>query len=97
MFNSYLAAIKFMEERDEYNEEDITKVTILSLLRHLDCEIRITHPFISDQVNLLVEENAKRSRMEDTKLDIKVIVQNRFGKMFHQNNHNHSSRTKLKS
>ena len=26
MFNSYLAAIKFMEERDEYNEEDITKV-----------------------------------------------------------------------
>ena len=78
MFNSYLAAIKFMEERDEYDEEDITKVTILSLLRHLDCEIRITHPCISDQVNLLVEENAKRSRMEDTKLDIKVIVQNRF-------------------
>ena len=51
MFNSYLAAIKFMESSEEFGEEDIAKI------------------------GLLVEENAKRSRVEDTRVvDIKVII-----------------------
>ena len=50
MFNSYLAAIKFMESSEEFGEEDIAKI------------------------GLLVEENAKRSRVGDTSVDIKVII-----------------------
>ena len=50
MFNSYLAAIKFMESSDNFGEDDIAKV------------------------GLLVEENAKRSRVEDTRVATEVIV-----------------------
>ena len=45
LFNSYLAAIKFMESREDFGEEDIAKM------------------------GLLVEENAKRSRVRaDTRV-----------------------------
>ena len=44
LFNSYLAAIKFMESSEEFGEDDIAKV------------------------GLLLEENAKRSRVEDTRV-----------------------------
>ena len=50
MFNSYLAAIKFMESSDNFGEDDIAKV------------------------GLLVEENAKRSRVEDSRVATEVIV-----------------------
>ena len=50
LFNSYLAAIKFMESSEEFGEEDIAKI------------------------GLLVEENAKRSRVGDKSVDIKVII-----------------------
>ena len=50
MFNSYLAAIKFMESSDEFGEDDISKI------------------------GLLVEENAKMSRVEDTRVASEVIA-----------------------
>ena len=50
MFNSYLAAIKFMESSNEFGEDDIAKV------------------------GLLVEENAKMSRVEDTRVASEVIA-----------------------
>ena len=50
LFNSYLAAIKFMESRDEFGEDDISKI------------------------GLLLEENAKMSRVEDTRVASEVIA-----------------------
>ena len=50
MFNSYLAAIKFMESSNEFGEDDISKI------------------------GLLLEENAKMSRMEDTRVASEVIA-----------------------
>ena len=50
MFNSYLAAIKFMESSDEFGEDDISKI------------------------GLLLEENAKMSRVEDTRVASEVIA-----------------------
>ena len=50
MFNSYLAAIKFMESSNEFGEDDISKI------------------------GLLVEENAKMSRVEDTRVASEVIA-----------------------
>ena len=46
MFNSYLAAIKFMEERDEYNEEDITKVNLSFLHFSIIWVVRYTSMYL---------------------------------------------------
>ena len=50
LFNSYLAAIKFMESSNEFGEDDISKI------------------------GLLLEENAKMSRVEDTRVASEVIA-----------------------
>ena len=50
LFNSYLAATKFMENSKEFAEEDIAKV------------------------GLLVEENAKRSRVRDIKVGSWMMI-----------------------
>ena len=50
LFNSYLAATKFMENSKEFAEEDIAKV------------------------GLLVEENAKRSRVRDIKVGSRMMI-----------------------
>ena len=50
LFNSYLAATKFMENSEDFAEEDIAKV------------------------GLLVEENAKRSRVRDIKVGSRMMI-----------------------
>ena len=50
LFNSYLAATKFMENSEDFAEEDIAKV------------------------GLLVEENAKMSRVRDIKVGSRMMI-----------------------
>ena len=69
MFNSYLAAIKFMESSDEFGEEDIAKIGLL-------VEENSKRSRVDDiaKIGKLVEENTKRSRVEDPRVASEVIV-----------------------